>query len=255
MKWNALPLFFLPLLSFNGKSKSPEPELTIAVAANMQYAIKEIVADFKNAEHVNVQVVLGSSGNLTQQIINGAPYGIFISADTGYPDKLYQRNMTLGKPKIYAKGLLVLWTMNNDIDLRNGLNELTLPGVRSIAVANPRNAPYGFAAIELLKNMKLYEKVKNKLVFGESIMQTSQFIATRAADAGFTAKSIVLSDPMKGKGTWIEMNKANYPPILQAAVMLTYGEKNDRRDVVKFFDFLFSPDATSIFNKFGYIVP
>jgi molybdate transport system substrate-binding protein len=230
---------------------SAQPKITIAVAANMQYAIEAIKAEFKEAD---IKVVLGASGNLTQQIMQGAPFDIFISADTFYPKILKDSNFAAQPPKVYAQGLLVLWTAKQNVQPNADLKILLNDEIKHIAIANPRTAPYGAAAEFILKKYDLYGKVSAKLVTGESITQTTQFIATQAADIGFTAKSIVISDQMKDKGRWVELNRNDYPPIKQAAVLLKYGQQNNAVEAKKFYDFLFSEKAKVIYKKFGYIV-
>ncbi len=234
---------------------SAQTKITIAVAANMQYAIEAIKTEFKKADkEADIRVVLGASGNLTQQIMQGAPFDIFISADTSYPEILWDSNFAAQPPKVYARGLLVLWTAKPNIQPGSDLKILLSDEIKHIAIANPRTAPYGAAAEFILKKYELYSKISSKLVTGESITQTSQFIATQAADIGFTAKSIVISAEMRGKGRWVELIHCDYPPIKQAAVLLKYSQQNNAVETRKFYDFLFSDKAKAIYKKFGYIV-
>lgn len=244
-------LSFVFLANFNCIAQT---KITVAVAANMQYASEALKKAFEKKENIKVEIIIGSSGKLTQQIMSTAPFDIFISADTSFPKKLFEENFTIGAPKVYAQGILVLWTLKKEVTINPNLQVLLRNDIRSIAIANPKNAPYGSAAEALIKKYNLYDKVKNKLVYGESITQTSQFIATQAADIGFTAKSIVLSNEMKGKGLWIDLNQKDYPPIKQAAVLLKYGQQTHPQESKKFFDFLFSTNAKAILQNFGYIV-
>lgn len=231
-----------------------QEKLTIAVAANMQYTIEAIKAEFNKTDNGQIDVVLGASGKLTQQIMQSAPFDIFISADTAFPKKLNDTGFAAEPPKVYAQGLLVLWSTKDDVQPTADLKLLLDDDVQHIAIANPKTAPYGAAAEFILKKYNLYDKIASKLVTGESITQTSQFIATQAADIGFTAKSIVISDEMKDKGNWVELNRNDYPPIKQAAVLLKYGQENHTAEAKKFYDFLFSEKAKEIYKKFGYIV-
>jgi molybdate transport system substrate-binding protein len=226
----------------------------VAVAANMQYTMQALKTEFRKTDKTEIDIVLGSSGNLTQQIMQGAPFDIFVSADTSFPQKLVAGNFTAEAPEVYAQGVLVLWSAKNNVQPASDLKILLNDNIRHIAVANPKTAPYGTAAEFILKKYNLYNKVSSKLVTGESITQTTQFIATKAADIGFTAKSIVISDEMKGKGKWIELNQKDYPPIKQAAVLLKYAQQNHASAAKKFYDFLFSAKAKAIYKKFGYIV-
>ena len=171
-----------------------------------------------------------------------------------YPKTLEKEGLTYNDPRIYAYGTLVLWTMNN-IDLSTGIQAVASPSVRKIAIASPATAPYGRQAVNALKNAQLYSQVSGKLVYGESIAQANQFITSKAADVGFTAKSIVLAPDMKGQGKWIEVDKTSYDPIAQGVVILKHAEKEHREAAQKFFDFLFSEKAGKIFEKYGYILP
>ena len=228
---------------------SAQTKLTVAVAANMQSTMEALKTD-----KTEIAVVLGASGKLTQQMMQSAPFDIFISADTAFPEKISDKGMAAEPSKVYAQGLLVLWSAKQNIQPKTDLKFLLDNGIQHIAIANPKTAPYGSAAEFILKKYSLYDKISSKLVTGESITQTTQFIATQAADVGFTAKAIVISDEMKGKGKWVELNRNDYPPIKQAAVLLKYGQQIHAAEAKKFYDFLFSSEAKAIYQKFGYIV-
>ena len=233
---------------------SAQTKLTVAVAANMQYTMNALKAEFNKTDKTEINVVFGASGKLTQQIMQSAPFDIFISADTSFPKKLADNNLTAEPPKVYAQGLLVLWTAKLNIQPTADLKLLLADNIKHIAIANPKTAPYGTAAEFILKKYNLYDKVSSKLVTGESITQASQFIVTQAADIGFSAKSIVISDEMKGKGKWVELNQKDYLPIKQAAVLLKNGQQNNTAEAKKFYDFLYSAKAKAIYKRFGYIV-
>jgi len=248
-----LLLLFL-LIAFTATTAPAQKKITVAVAANMQYTMEALKAEFNKADKTQIDVVLGASGKLTQQIMQGAPFDIFVSADTAFPKRLSDSNFTTQPPKVYAQGLLVLWSAKDDVQPKADLKLLLNDNIQHIAIANPKTAPYGAAAEFILKKYNLYDKVASKLVTGESISQTSQYIATQAADIGFTAKSIVISDEMKGKGKWVELNRSDYPPIKQAAALLKYSQQNNADEAKKFYDFLFSSQAKTIYKSFGYIV-
>ncbi|MEJ2614712.1 MAG: molybdate ABC transporter substrate-binding protein [Ignavibacteriaceae bacterium] len=231
-----------------------QQRITIAVAANVQYAMEELKTEFKKETGIDVSVVIGSSGQLTAQIKEGAPYDIFISADMKYPLSLYSHNDAVDSPKVYAEGSLVIWTMRKGISFDKELKILLSDNVSRIAAANPRTAPYGIASIDAMKHLRIYEKIKDKLIFGESIASVNQFIYSKAVEAGFTSKSVVLSPKMKGKGKWIEVDHDAYKPIKQGCVILKYGYNNHKKESKKFCDFLFSAKAKSILSNFGYIV-
>ena len=232
-----------------GCSRTAPTGLTIAVASNSQYALEEINAIFSEKTGVVSDLVVSSSGKLTAQIKEGAPFDLFVSADIKYPNELYLSGLTMDKPMVYAHGKLVLWSASNGVIPT--LEQLTSDNITHVAIANPETAPYGAAALELLKKQGIYEQVKHKLVFGESISQTNQFILSGAADIGFTAKSVVVSGPMKGKGHWLELDPQHYAPLAQAVVLI----KNQNTTLSKqFFDFLQSPDGQQILRKYGYDV-
>lgn len=230
--------------------RSPEPaKLTIATAANMQFAMEALTRAFTTETGIACNLTVSASGKLTAQIREGAPYDVFVAADMKYPDELFKAGLATRAPEAYARGRLVLWSA------KPGL-EPSLPGladsaIRHIALANPRTAPYGLAAEEALKRQGLYEALAYKFVYGESIAQTTQFISTQAAEAGFTAMSVVLSEQMKGKGRWIEVDPALYAPIDQGIVVLRRAE-TDGAAAEKFYTFMFSAKAKAILKQFGY---
>ncbi len=244
------------LCSVGAAGAVAQQKITVAVAANMQYTIEAIKAEYARTDRTDITVVVGASGNLTQQILHGAPFDMLISADTSFPHQLARASMAVTPPGVYAQGVLVLWSVKAGITPKPDLALLTDPAISHIAIANPVTAPYGSAAAYLLKKYNIYTAVAGKLVTGESITQTSQFISTGAADIGFTAKSIVISDAMRGKGVWVELNRGDYPPIEQAAVLIKQTARNPAESAAaaKFYSFLFSAKAKAIYQRFGYIV-
>lgn len=193
---------------------------------------------------------MSSSGKLTAQIVRNAPFDLFLSADMRYPIYLYKRGYSITAPKVYAHGILVLWS-NKNIKFSN-IQILVSKKIKKIAIPNPRIAPYGRAAKESLIHYNLYNKVKNKLVYGESVGQASNYIYEKIVDIGFTAKSIVLSPKIKNKGYWVEIPSNTYRPISQGVVILKHGSKNPYAK--KFFNFIFSEKGKEILKKYGYEV-
>lgn len=243
-------LFVIIIITASCKEQNSD-KLIIATASNMQFAVKEIIQQFSAETGIDCDVVVGSSGKLTAQIKEGAPYDIFISADMKYPTELFNSGFTNENTKTYAYGKLVLWTLNDEII--PSLNILTSKKIKHIAIANPKMAPYGIAAKETLEHYKVFDSIKPKLVFGESISQTNRFVTSKAAQIGLTAKSVVLSTQMKGKGNWIEIDMATYSPIAQGIVII----KNNRNNTIKakqFYDFMFSDKAKNILINFGYLI-
>jgi molybdate transport system substrate-binding protein len=224
------------------------------VAANVSYAIKALKKEF-NIIHpeTNVQVILGSSGKLTAQIKHGAPYDLFMSANMKYPEALYSENLAVTKPMVYAQGSLAFLSVK-ERNYDTNMTVLKSKDIKKIAIANSQTAPYGIAAAEALKNAGMFEELKEKFVYGESISQTVTY-ATSAADIGIIAKSSLFSPQMSHfkKGiNWIEVDETLYTPIDQGMVILKKGEGN--ADVKAFYDFMLSPKAKEILKKFGYKV-
>lgn len=249
--------FFAVLTAFliwNCSDKPPQP-LTIAVAANMQFAMTELKPAFEAKTGIPLSLVSASSGKLSAQINQGAPYHVFVSADTKYPDSLFKTGKAAHKPRIYAYGSLVLWTLRSDLDLSKGLAVLAQQQVQKIALANPKTAPYGVQAMRALQTAGLLERVQSQLVFGESVGQASQYILSGACDIGFTAKSAVLAPEMAKKGHWVDVSQSLYTPIAQAAVITDFGQSMQQEASRQFLNFLFSPEASQIFKRYGYKLP
>ncbi len=225
------------------------PKITIAAASNTQFAIKELIADFEKKSGVTCDLVVSSSGKLTAQIVEGAPFDILLAADMKYPEFIYSEGLAVDKPEIYAYGQLVLWAADSSVNSR--LDMLTDTSIQKIALPNPEIAPYGQAAMEVLENRQLLDSIEHKLVYGESVSQTNQFITTEAVSLGFTALSVVLSDRLKNKGNWVVLSKQDYSPIAQGAVIIKRKNKNSDH-AKKFYTYLFSEDATEILEEFGY---
>ena len=229
-------------------------EINIAVAANISYVIEKIKEEFnKTNPNTKVQVTIGSSGKLTAQIKNGAPFNIFMSADMNFPESLYEEKIAITKPVIYAQGALALFSPKK-LDFSKGINLLLDDNITKIAIANPKTAPYGEATIEALKNVNLEDKVKSKFVFAESISQTVAYTTT-AADVGFIAKSSLYDEKMKDYKEnidWITVDSKLYTPINQGIVIIKNAQDNS--EVKAFYDFILSQKAKEIFEKYGYIV-
>ncbi len=226
-----------------------EEKITIAVSANAQYAMKAIEILYEKETGKDIELIIGSSGKLTAQIREGAPFDIFMSADMDFPNQLHKEGLTLGEPKVYAYGSLVLWSLTIEEGLI--MKSLLAANVKSIAIANPKLAPYGVAAVDVMKYYKLYDAVEKKIVYGESISQVNQYITSKSADVGFTAKSVVMSPEMQGKGRWIDIDKKAYTPIEQGAVVLKHANGN-KTDADAFYNYIYSAKAQNILKKYGY---
>jgi len=230
---------------------SNKQKVIIAAAANMQFVIKELAKTYTQNTGRECELVIGSSGKLTAQIIEGAPYDIFLSADMKYPRKIFEAGLAYAPPQTYAQGILVLWSMTSG--LTPSINTLSSQNVHHIAIANPKTAPYGSAAIEVLKAHEVLDKIENKLVYGESISQTNQFIMSKSAELGFTSKSVVVSSEVKDNGEWKEVDSSLYTPIMQGAIIIKRQDGNDI-GARQFYEFLFSNQASDILTNYGYSV-
>ncbi|MBD2755176.1 molybdate ABC transporter substrate-binding protein [Spirosoma validum] len=223
--------------------------LRVAVAANAQFVMEQLKTAFQKKTGTTVESIVNSSGKLTTQIQQGAPYDVFLSADMEYPQTLHKAGLTLAAPAIYAYGSLVLWTAG-DLPVSADLKILSDPAVRHVAIANPATAPYGEAAVAFLKSRKLLAQVQPKIVYGESISQVNQYVLSGAAEIGFTAKSVVLDPSLTKRGHWVDLPTTGYSPIAQGVVVLK--RTTQAKSAQQFVAFLRSPDARRILQKFGY---
>jgi molybdate transport system substrate-binding protein len=227
-------------------------EITVAAAADLNYALKEIAQKFESQTTKKVQLTFGSSGNFFTGIQNGAPYDVFFSADIDYPRKLEAAGLTVpGTLYKYAVGRIVLWVPNESkLDISRGVSVLTDPSIRKIAIANPKHAPYGRAAVAALQSAKLYESVLPKLVLGENISQTSQFVQSRNADIGIVALSLALGPTMSKTGRYYLIPSDMYSPIEQAAVVLKSAK--DGAASRQFLDFVRSQTGSEVLARYGF---
>jgi len=224
----------------------------VAAAADLRYAMDEVVKEFKKTNSgANVEVIYGSSGNAFTQISNGAPFDLYFSADIVYPKKLKEAGLTLSDPKLYAIGRIVLWSAS--LDISKGLSVLAGNPNIKIATANPEHAPYGQRSVEALKFYRLYEKVEKQLIFGENISQAAQFCLSGNADAGLIALSLVLSPSMTNHGKYFLIDEKAHRPLEQAYAILNHAKGN--KHAFAFAEFISSPAARLIFEKYGFTLP
>ncbi|OHD84157.1 molybdate ABC transporter substrate-binding protein [Sulfuricurvum sp. RIFCSPLOWO2_12_FULL_43_24] len=228
--------------------------ITVAAAANMKYAVTDIAKAFTKDTGIDVKIITGASGKLTQQIMSGAPYDAFLSADVEYPAKLAQSGYTTTPSQVYAYGTLILWS-DTGVDLSKGVAIVADPSVKKIAVANPKTAPYGIEAMNAMKYYQVADKTAGKIITAESISQVGAYVTTKAVDVGFMAKSIVLSPEMKNVGKWVEVDGKAYNPIDQAMVGLKNGSPENQIAAKKFLRFMGSAKSQSILRASGYNIP
>jgi molybdate transport system substrate-binding protein len=227
-------------------------EVQVAVAANFTAPMQKIAADFEKDTGHKASLAFGSSGKFYAQIKNGAPFQVFLSADDEKPAKLEQEGMTVpGSRFTYAIGTLVLWSAKPDlVDAKGAV--LEKGGFEHLAIANPKLAPYGTAAMETLAKLGLTDKLQSKIVQGENIAQTYQFAATGNAELGFVALSQVMKDGKISSGSaWI-VPAGMHAPIRQDAVILANGKGNAAAEALM--KYLKSAKATAIIKSYGYEV-
>jgi molybdate transport system substrate-binding protein len=229
-------------------------QITIAAAADLQFAMQDLANRFQTETGKSVHLVFGSSGNFFQELQNGAPFDMFFSADLDYPKKLEAAGLTVpGSYYQYASGKIVIWIpRDSKLDLQSGLQVLLDPTIKKIAIANPQHAPYGKAAVAALEREKLYDQVKQKFVLGENVSQTASFVVSGSADVGIVALSLALSPNMKDKGRYTEVPSSEYPPIEQACVILA-GSKN-KETASQFLAFLKTPAIGDVLRAYGFNV-
>jgi molybdate transport system substrate-binding protein len=248
---NALFFLFFQLFPSSAQAQT----LRIAAASDLQFVLPDLSAQYEKQTGVKLAITYGSSGNFSAQIQNGAPFDLFLSADNAYPRKLAEAGYAdASSLVIYARGELVIWLPpDSPLDLTaQGFRTLLDPRIQKIAIANPEHAPYGRAAIAVLRNVGLYDQLKSKLVLGENVSQAAQFVQSGSAQAGLIARSLALSPALKS-GKRYELSGWRYPMIEQSAVILK--SSSNKQAAGAFLAFLKTPEARAIFTRYGYLAP
>jgi molybdate transport system substrate-binding protein len=234
-----------------------ERVVRVAAAADLKFALDEVVAEFAGGHPgIRVEVTTGSSGNLFAQLSNGAPFDLYLSADVEYPRQLIDAGLAVRESEfVYAVGHLVVWVPRaSPLDVQKlGVRALLDPAVRKVAIANPRHAPYGRAALAALKSLGVYEQVRDRLVLGENIQQTAQFVHTGAADAGLLALSLAVAPPLRDEGRYAEVPADAYPRIEQGGVILARAQDREAAEALR--TFLTSQEGKAVLHRYGFFVP
>ena len=232
--------FFPVWLAFALIAPTPaQTPLRLAAAADLQPVLPPILEQFRQSSGVRVEATYQASAMLTTQIMNGAPFDVFLSADLGYPRRLIDAGLAEGPaPTAYAKGTLVLWTRKDSALPPPSLDLLRDPGVKRLAIANPERAPYGRAAVAALNKLSLYEALKPRLVTAENIAQAAQFADSGNADAGLISLTSAMTPRMASAGTYFVMPRDLYPAIDQGAVIVSKSQQREQGR--KLLDFLLS---------------
>jgi molybdate transport system substrate-binding protein len=246
-KWKIVPSVFL----LCAVTVHAQP-LRIAAAADLQFAMNDLVGQYEKSTGQKVSVSYGSSGNFRTQIENGAPFDLFFSADVQYPKLLISARLADANTLyIYAFGQLVLWApAGANLQLpQRGFRVLEDPRVAKIAIANPEHAPYGRAAVAALRKAGVYDAVKAKLVYGENISQAAQFAESGSAQVGILALSLTYVDSMKSGERW-EVPADMYPPLEQAAVVVHASANKPAAHA--FLDYVKTAAAKEILARYGF---
>ncbi|HET6377801.1 MAG TPA: molybdate ABC transporter substrate-binding protein [Methylocella sp.] len=228
-------------------------EITVAAAADLKFAMDEISSAFQQ-EHKKerINVVYGSSGKFYTQIKESAPYDIFFSADVGYARSLYSEGLAVTRPALYALGRIVLWSPALDA-AKVSLDDLAGSQFQKIAIANPKHAPYGKRAEEALRAAGVWEKVEDKLVFGDNVAQTAQFVESGNAQIGIIALSLALSPELSAKGGYALIPEKLHEPLEQAYVITKHGAASALAK--RFVQFMKTPKARRIMVRYGFVLP
>jgi molybdate transport system substrate-binding protein len=226
----------------------------IAAASDLRFAMDELVTRLGAAQPaLDVRVTYGSSGTFFAQLVNGAPFDVFLSADVDYPRQLAARGLTVeGSEFIYGVGHLVVWVPAAsplDID-RTGVSVLLDPRVQHVAIANPATAPYGRAAEAALRGLGLYDRVAGKLVLGDNVAQTLQFVQSGSAEAGVVALSLALAPATRASGRFVNVPLEAYPRMEQAGTILRTAADLEAARLVR--AFLLGDAARGILRQYGF---
>jgi molybdate transport system substrate-binding protein len=231
-------------------------ELTVAAAADLSLALQPVVKNFERQTGNRVRLSFGSSGDFFNQIQNGAPYDVFLSADLGYPQKLVNLGFADGGSlRTYAVGRLVLWVANSSkLDLEHqGMRALTDLSVQKIAIANPQHAPYGRAAVAALRHFGLYDQLASRLVLGENVGQAAQFAESGNAQVGIIALAHAVAPSVRPLGRYWLVPTASYPALNQGAVIIS--RSRNKTVAEQFLKYIAGPESQPIFRQFGFEAP
>ncbi len=253
----AASLWLFLAASLAGAHRAGAQEIRVAAAADLKYALDEVIADFEKARPgASVSATYGSSGNLFAQLDNGAPFDLFLSADAKFPRRLVQNKKAAPDSFfLYAVGRLVIWVPNDSpLDVKKlGMRALVAPGVRKISIANPQHAPYGQAAVAAMSKAGVYEGAKGNLVLGENVAQAAQFVQTGAADIGVIALSLAKSSKMQKAGRYWEIPLSLFPRLEQGGIILA-----SSRNLALAREFraqLTGKSGRSVLRRYGFILP
>ncbi len=261
-RWNWL-LFAIAILTGlqafaagEDAQKSSSPQLTIAAAADLKFALDDLANQFQvKYPGTKINVTYGSSGNFFAQLQNGAPFDLFFSADIAYPRKLAEKGLGADDVFLYAIGCIVLWVpKDSPVAVENlGIKALLAPSIRKIAVANPEHAPYGRASVAALKTLNVYDQVASRLVYGENIAQTAQFVQSGAAEIGVLALSLALAPKMREAGRFWQVPLDAYPRMEQGGMILKSSKNLEAARAFR--DFVLGDSGREVLKLYGFSLP
>lgn len=228
-------------------SNSAAQNLKVFAASSTKFAMQEIVEEFK-LQHPkdSIEVTYSATGKAYAQLLNGLGYDIFMAADSLYPKKIAEDGNALGEAKVYALGRLALFAHDPNL-LKEGLESLKNKSVKHISIANPKVAPYGAAAMDILKNYNLLDDIKSKLVLGDNMAQSVQFVESGAAEVGIVAFSLIKN---KEKSHYLPIDPTKYKPLEHSFVLTKYAKEKPLAQ--EFADFILSQKSQEIFKKYGF---
>lgn len=243
----------LPSPSFGNQFKNRSQVLRLAVASNLRFSMNEIVTAFEKVSGLRLEVSYGASGNLLAQIIAGAPFDLFFSADEAMPLRLIEEG--LGKPEnyfIYGRGRIVLWVPHDSsIDIESfGMDALLHPSINKISIANPRHAPYGLAAIASLEYKALFERLEKKLVMGENVLHTAMFVKRGGAEIAILSYALALAGPLQQSGRYWLIPPDHHPALNQGGLILDRGQY--QKEVQSLLHFIQTGPGLNILKKYGF---
>ncbi|QOG12422.1 molybdate ABC transporter substrate-binding protein [Arcobacter sp. FWKO B] len=231
-------------------------KITVFAAADLRFALDEVKEAFlkQNPSH-EMEMIYGSSGKGLHQVENGAPYHLYYSANEAFVEKLYSQGDIITKPRLYALGRVVIWSTHPKFDANKGFDNLNESWVKKIAIASPAHAPYGEKAKQALESLNLYKNVETKLVLGENISHTAQFVQSGAADIGIIALSLALAPTIADSKTssYYLIDDKLHEPLLQGYGITKYAK--DSKLAFEFYDFTLTDDAMKIMKKYGFETP
>jgi molybdate transport system substrate-binding protein len=250
MTW--LKIMLLLLVFFSPAIASSPESLTIAAASDLRFALDDILDQYKKkTPGLDIKVIYGSSGKMTTQIMNGAPYDVFFSADIAFPERLFAEHFAVTEPEVYAVGRIVIWSRKMDAS-NMALHDLLDASIRRVAIAQPSHAPYGLRAQEAMIAAGIWEAIQPKLVFGENIAHTAQMVESEAADVGIIALSLALFPDLATRGYHL-IDDGLHNPLTQAYVVTHHGRNNAAAHA--FANYMTGDEAHTIMARYGFVLP